>query len=262
MEAIMENLIGSYDQRNAKSWRDEDMAHRSQEMQWRQDDLRRENEWRIEDIRRLRIQAKLENERRQADTRAEQLSAISELGALLGGFALVSIINVNVPDDINLDLLWVYGCVSAITICCMVISLIMCAILLLAVTRYSAHELEYDVRTMTDEDIDMESPFHIWWLKKCETDWNLGYFLFRTGVSLFLVELGVVSWVQYNLYQTTSISISVVAAIGILIWQFRILSRWRYLMKLPAIEVNAPVEVTVSTHRTVSPHRSLSPHRF
>ncbi|OQR88411.1 hypothetical protein THRCLA_10342, partial [Thraustotheca clavata] len=178
----------------------------------------------------------------QADTRAEQLSAISELGALLGGFALVSIINVNVPENIDLDLLWVYGVVSAITICCMVISLIMCAILLLAVTRYSAHELEYDVRKMKDEEIDFESPFHIWWLKKCETDWSLGYFLFRTGVSLFLIELGIVSWVQYNLYQTTSISISVVAGLGILIWQFRILSRWRYLMKLPPIEINGPID--------------------
>ncbi|EQC34216.1 hypothetical protein SDRG_08419 [Saprolegnia diclina VS20] len=253
MESIMENLIGSYDQRNAKAWRDEDMTQRSQELQWRQDDLRRENEWRIEDIRRLRIQAKLENERRQADTRAEQLSAISELGALLGGFALVSIINVNVPEDIDLTLLAVYGCVSALTICCMVISLIMCAILLLAVTRYSAHELEYDVRILKDEEIDMDSPFHIWWLKKCETDWSLGYLLFRTGVTLFLIELAVVSWVQYNLYQTTSISISIVAAIGILIWQFRILSRWRYLMKLPAIEVHGPIDITVTA---ASPRRA------
>ncbi|RLO00310.1 hypothetical protein DYB28_008794, partial [Aphanomyces astaci] len=51
--------------------------------------------------------------------------------------------------------------------------------------------------------------------------------------------LGVVSWVQYSRWQLTSISISVVAVIGLLIWQFRILSKWRYLMKVPAVQVSA-----------------------
>ncbi|RHZ24827.1 hypothetical protein DYB37_009365 [Aphanomyces astaci] len=121
----------------------------------------------------------------------------------------------------------------------MVISSVAFTVLLVAVTRYSAHELEFDVRALQDDDIDFESPFYTWWLKKCETDWMLGYRLFRFGVTLFLAELGVVSWVQYSRWQLTSISISVVAVIGLLIWQFRILSKWRYLMKVPAVQVSA-----------------------
>ncbi|CAK4720124.1 unnamed protein product, partial [Aphanomyces euteiches] len=232
---VFESLIGTYDQSNSSTWRREDVEHRNQEIQWRTDDLKREQEWREQDVRRIKIQAKLENERRQADTRSEQLSAVSSLGALLGGFALVSIINVNLPTNINLDLLWVYGVVSALCICCMVISSVTFTVLLVAITRYTAHELDYDVRRMHDDDIDFESPFYTWWLKKCETDWMLGYRLFRLGVSLFLVELGVVSWVQYSNWQATSISISTVAVLGLLIWQFRILSKWRYLMKVPTV---------------------------
>ncbi|CAK4662980.1 hypothetical protein LEN26_019419 [Aphanomyces euteiches] len=244
---VFESLIGTYDQSNSSTWRREDVEHRNQEIQWRTDDLKREQEWREQDVRRIKIQAKLENERRQADTRSEQLSAVSSLGALLGGFALVSIINVNLPTNINLDLLWVYGVVSALCICCMVISSVTFTVLLVAITRYTAHELDYDVRRMHDDDIDFESPFYTWWLKKCETDWMLGYRLFRLGVSLFLVELGVVSWVQYSNWQATSISISTVAVLGLLIWQFRILSKWRYLMKVPTVPVSAiPRRVTTS----------------
>ncbi|ETW09968.1 hypothetical protein H310_00384 [Aphanomyces invadans] len=251
MSALMlESLIGTYDQRNSSTWRREDIRHREQECQWRTDDLQREQEWRGQDIRRIKIQAKLENERRQADTRSEQLSAVSSLGALLGGFALISVINVSLPDPINLDLLWVYGITSALCICTMVVSSVTFTVLLVAVTRYSAHELEYDVRALQDQDIDFESPFYTWWLKKCETDWLLGYLLFRAGVTLFLIELGIVSWVQYSRWEATSISISVVAGIGLLIWQFRILSKWRYLMKAPPVKVSGVAREIVTPPTT------------
>ncbi|KAF0695497.1 Aste57867_13690 [Aphanomyces stellatus] len=244
---VLETLIGTYDQSNSSAWRREDLQHRDQECQWRTDDLKREQEWREQDIRRIRVQAKVENERRQADTRAEQLSAVSSLGALLGGFALVSMINVGLPEDINLTLLWVYGIVSAITICTMVVSAVAFTMLLVAITRYSAHDLEYDVRRMHDDDIDHESPFYNWWLNKCETDWQMGYRLFRFGVTFFLIELGVVSWVQYSHWQSTSISITSIAVIALLIWQFRILSKWKYLMKVPAVAISAvPRRITTN----------------
>jgi len=63
----------------------------------------------------------------------------------------------------------------------MTMSLITCNVLLLAVTRFSVYELEYDVRNMTDVDLEMVSPFNKWWSLKCETDWVMGYYLFRTG---------------------------------------------------------------------------------
>ncbi|CAK4098701.1 unnamed protein product [Aphanomyces euteiches] len=232
-ELVVDSLISNYDKNNEAVWRKEDMEHRHQERQWRTDDLKREWEWRQQDIRREKIYAKLDNEQRQADTRADHLSAISELAAELGGFALVSIINVNIPDGIDLNLLWVYGVTSALTICCMMLSLITCTVLQLAITRYCAHDLEYDVKLLEDTEIEVKSPFDIWWIRKCESDWQVGYILFRTGVTLFLAELAVVSWVQYNFYKPTSSSITFVALVGLLIWQSRIWSKWRYLMRAP-----------------------------
>jgi hypothetical protein len=56
MDTLVENIIGSVDQKNSRDWRDEDIAFRHQEMQWKFDDLQRDKEWRDEDIRRIKIQ--------------------------------------------------------------------------------------------------------------------------------------------------------------------------------------------------------------
>ncbi|KAF0686032.1 Aste57867_22126 [Aphanomyces stellatus] len=250
-ELVVGSLIDNYDKRNETVWHKEDIEHRHQERQWRIDDLQRERDWRLYDIRTERIRAKLDNEQRHADTRAEHLSAISELAAELGGFALVSIINVNLPVDIDLNLLWVYGITSALTICCMILSLIVCTVLMLAVTHYCAFQLERDVKNLDDDEVDVISPFAVWWIQRCESDWQLGYYLFRTGVKFFFAELAVVSWVQYNMYEPTSISITVVAFVGLLIWQTRIWSKWRYLMRMPDIDdIDGPNERTPLKKRT------------
>ncbi|RHY55841.1 hypothetical protein DYB38_003907 [Aphanomyces astaci] len=255
-EFVLDNFINNYEKANETMWRKEDLDHRLQERQWRVDDLQREQEWRAHDIRTDRIHKKLSNEQRQADTRAEHLSAISEISAELSGFALVSIINVNLPDDIDLTLLWVYGVTSALTICCMVLSLLVCTFLMMAVTRYCAHDLEFVVKRLDDEDIDRIHPFERWWVSRCEVDWQLSYFLFRTGmktihkvvhcteihvlvvgVTLFLLELAIVSWVQYSHYHVASISITFVSFVGLLVWHSRIWSKWRYLMSRPEVDV-------------------------
>ena len=116
MSALVDSLIGTYDVFNEKKWRVQDIEYRNQERQWRFDDLKRAQEWRKSDIRRQRVQEKIENERKQANNRSEQLSAVSELGALLGGFALVCLINVDIPQDIDEKLMFSYGCVSALTV--------------------------------------------------------------------------------------------------------------------------------------------------
>ncbi|ETV97591.1 hypothetical protein H310_09487 [Aphanomyces invadans] len=252
---VVDSLINNYDKANEAMWRKEDLAHRRQERQWRIDDLQRELEWRLQDIRTERVHKKIANEQRQAETRNEHLSAISEISAELSGFALVSIININLPRDIDLTLLWVYGVASALTICCMVLSLLACTFLMLAVTRYCAHELETDVKQLEDAHIDNSHPFNRWWLAKCEVDWQLAYDLFRAGVTLFLVELAIVAWVQYNHYHITSISITMVAFVGFMIWHSRIWSKWRYLMHRPTVDRILDENTPLMQNRTHDPDR-------
>ncbi|KAG1694558.1 hypothetical protein DVH05_021064 [Phytophthora capsici] len=46
MSAVVDAVFGSYDVKNAKQWRDEDLLHREQQKQWREDAILRETEWR------------------------------------------------------------------------------------------------------------------------------------------------------------------------------------------------------------------------
>ena len=152
--AVVEAVFGSYDLRNAKQWRDDDLRHRAQEIQWHNDDLRRQHEWRSADIEREKRLRKLENERRITDARADQLSVISNLSALLAGFAVVAMVEINLPDSLNEILLVFFGCCSALVVVLMLLCMVMCTLLLLAITRYSAHNLEQDIRSMGLEKLD------------------------------------------------------------------------------------------------------------
>lgn len=256
--AVVDAVFGSYDLRNAKQWRDDDLKHRAQEIQWHNDDLRRQHEWRATDLEREKRLRKLENERRITDARSEQLSAISNLSALLGGFAVVAMVEINLPDTIDDILLAFFGCVSALVVVLMLLCMVMCTLLLLAITRYSAHSLEQDLRALRLDQLQDESPFYSWWLQKCEADWLRAYFFFRSGVSLFLIDLGILSWVQFDRSIITSIGVSSIALLGFLYWQLHMTSKWRFLMRfpeqttVPSSMESVPIETSHARQRNFS----------
>jgi hypothetical protein len=64
----------------------------------------------------------------------------------------------------------------------MLISMLTCTLLLLAVTRFVTHTLEGEVRELTTLELDLVSPFHAWWLRRCEREWLLAYKCFRLGM--------------------------------------------------------------------------------
>ncbi|RHY32245.1 hypothetical protein DYB32_002726 [Aphanomyces invadans] len=235
--AVIGSLIGTYDLKMAQQWRDDDIRHREQEKQWREDDITRAFKWRNEDVEREKRLNKLENERRITDARSEQLSAVSNLSALLGGFAMVANVEISLPDDVSNIVMFFYGTTSAAVILCMLCCMLMCTLLLLAITQYASQELESDLRQLTFDQLDVESPFYEWWLKRCEQDWLLAYKFFRMGIFLFLCTVSWVGWVQFEKTAIAGIGMTAIAALSFIFWQVRIESKWRYLLYFPETKI-------------------------
>lgn len=115
----------------------------------------------------------------------------------------------------------------------MLLCMLICTLLLLAVTRFVTHTLEAQVRELTLVELDLVSPFYAWWLRKCENEWLLAYRLFRLGVSVFLLEIALLGWVQFGRSIITSISMTALCIVSFLYYQLRVASRWRFLVKFP-----------------------------
>jgi hypothetical protein len=113
---VVQAIFGSYDIRIAKQWRDEDLVHRDQEVQWLNDDVVRKQQWRNADIERSLRCEKLRSEHRIIDARAEQLSVSSEQSALLCGFTIASMSNLGIPNDLSSYILFFFGVVSTIVV--------------------------------------------------------------------------------------------------------------------------------------------------
>ncbi|KAL3656598.1 hypothetical protein V7S43_018505 [Phytophthora oleae] len=231
---VVNALFGSYDLRNAKQWRDEDMAYREQEVQWLNDDIVRAHQWRMADIEHFLRREKLQSEHLVCEARAEQLSTVSEQATLLCGFIVSAMCNVGVPDNVHAYVLFLYTVSGTFVCVTMLICAVMCTNLQLAVTRYAAHTLEDSVRSMDLAQLEWESPFSSWWLGRCEKEQMTAYKFMLFGVAVFFFYLGTVSWIQFYMSTGTSLSISSLSFIGFLIWQLRIASKWRYLLTPPS----------------------------
>ncbi|CEG44644.1 uncharacterized protein PHALS_00990 [Plasmopara halstedii] len=89
MSSVVEAFVYSYDIKNAKQWRDEDMLHREQQKQWREDSIQRQHEWRRADLKHIRRVLKLESEKRLINARLQQLRTISQLSAIMAFFSIM-----------------------------------------------------------------------------------------------------------------------------------------------------------------------------
>uniref|UniRef100_A0AAV1UPM3 Copper transporter n=1 Tax=Peronospora matthiolae TaxID=2874970 RepID=A0AAV1UPM3_9STRA len=232
MSAIVDAVFASYDVKNATRWREEDRRHREQEKQWREDAIRRETEWRCADLERERRVAKLESEKRLLSARLQQLQTISQLSAMLSFFSMRFLQDIRtLRIDTSPVLVILYGTISVLEFLCMLLCTLTCTLLLLAVTRFVAHTLEGEVGRLSDAELDTVSPFTNWWVTKCEHEWLLAFHLFRTAASFFLVAIALSSWIVFARSRIAAIVVSMMCLCGLLYYNFRFASRWRYIVQ-------------------------------
>ncbi|KAE9046779.1 hypothetical protein PR002_g1481 [Phytophthora rubi] len=249
--AVVDAVFGSYDVKNAKQWRDEDLLHREQEKQWREDSIQREYEWRRADLERERRVVKLENEKRIIDARRRQLAAVSQMSALLAGFTMSTIVEVQIAKSTSQQVMIAYGAVCALEFIVMLMCMLTCTALLLALTRFVTHTLEGEVHALSSMELDVVSPFYGWWLSKCEREWIMAYHLFRLGLSLFLAQVALLGWAVFGEWVAAASCMTALCVLALAYLELRVASRWRYLVRFP--EQQAPGSPTSRRPTNASP---------
>ncbi|KAE8876211.1 hypothetical protein PF005_g15629 [Phytophthora fragariae] len=249
--AVVDAVFGSYDVKNAKQWRDEDLLHREQEKQWREDSIQREYEWRRADLERERRVVKLENEKRIIDARRRQLAAVSQMSALLAGFTMSTIVEVQIAKSTSQPVMIAYGAVCALEFIVMLMCMLTCTALLLALTRFVTHTLEGEVHALSSMELDVVSPFYGWWLSKCEREWIMAYHLFRLGLSLFLAQVALLGWAVFGEWVAAASCMTALCVLALAYLELRVASRWRYLVRFP--EQQAPGSPTSRRPTNASP---------
>lgn len=185
------------------------------EVKCRQEDMRQRA---IENERRL-----IDNARRDVDEKAEQLKAISHLSALIGGFAMVVMVEITMPSNINFALLVIYGLTSSSVVGLMLLAVLNSTMILIAILKYDC--------------INRPIPFKEFWQTRCESDWRFAYKCFSSGVPLFMVVLSQIGWLVFAQYRdrhfyglsyrdTPAAIVTLVASACLLMWYVHTKAKW------------------------------------
>lgn len=186
------------------------------EVKCRQEDMRQRA---IENERRC-----IDDARRFVDEKGEQLKAVSHLSALIAGFAMIVMVEVQLPDKINFILLVTYGATSASVVGLMLLAMLNCTMMLIAVMKYDC--------------INRPIPFVEFWQTRCESDWRFAFRCFSAGVPLFMAVLAQIGWVVFAKYEDKDyrhnlnyrdLPASVVTAVAVLcliLWYLHTNAKW------------------------------------
>ena len=167
-------------------------------------------------------QRSLENERRAiddarrfVDEKSQQLKAISHLSALIAGFAMITLVEIQIDDDLNEWLLIVFGTTTSVVVGCMLIAMLNSTLMLVAILKYDC--------------VKREVPFSDFWRLRCEDDFLFSLKAFTRGIPIFMLSLGQVGWVVFHNnqgYVIASSSISIVAFVTITLWFVHTSRKW------------------------------------
>jgi len=158
------------------------------------------------------------------DSKAEQLKTISELAALVGGFAIAVMVNTSIDPSLNPFVVLVFGLADTLTVTCNLISLIYNSFILVAVLNFDcAQSVKPGAAT-----------FESFWAHRCEKDWLFAFGAFKTSIPCFICLLGTLGWVEFFYSPMTAISISAVATLTGLIWLFKVYLSWGSYTTRPA----------------------------
>jgi calcium release-activated calcium channel protein 1 len=188
-----------------------EIADMSWQLKCREEDLKQralENERRaIDDTRRL------------VDEKAQQLKSLAHQSALVAGFSMIILVEIQIPDNVTPTLLISFSCTTALVVCLMLISMLNATFMLVAILRY--------------DTVRRELPFTRFWCTRCESDWKLALRCFACGTPLFLLVLAQMGWVVFweknegSAWIIASSCVSVIAVLTVIVYLTHTDRKWR-----------------------------------
>ena len=188
---------------------------------WRQENRK----WRVEDVeQRVLENARwiwlryAEKNRRDVEEKSEQLKSISNLSALIAGFAVVAFVELQFhdpetePAHVSEVLIVAYAATTATVVALMLNSMVLCSFLLCSILRNGktyvseAEEADYLFRCRSfstnykpgDAPPTPKRSFEAFWETRCEDDWKHAFRMFTCGVPVFLVNIACVAWLKFH----------------------------------------------------------------
>ena len=207
---------------------------------WRQENRK----WRVEDVeQRVLENARwiwlryAEKNRRDVEEKSEQLKSISNLSALIAGFAVVAFVELQFhdpetkPAHVGEVLIVAYAATTATVVALMLNSMVLCSFLLCSILRNGktyvseAEEADYLFRCRSfstnykpgDAPPTPKRSFEAFWETRCEDDWKHAFRMFTCGVPVFLVNIACVAWLKFHYSPAAAgatTAVAVVAAAG------------------------------------------------
>lgn len=207
---------------DALEWRHEDVEFMEEQRQWHELSLKHREEdmkWRRQETQ----QRDLMNRRREIDEKNEQLKNIASVAALIAGFSVVVLVEMNFSETTPEWLLTLYAATSATTVCLMTYAFVTCTLILVGTLK----KFEVNQNFVEEESLFMtlnllsqsrngqplddseeatlqhqrsalhKTRFIVFWESTCEGDWNRAYTSFSLGVPSFLLNMIVVGWVKF-----------------------------------------------------------------
>lgn len=171
-----------------------DMADMAWEVKCREEDMKQRA---LENERRA-----IDDARRFVDEKAQQLKAVSHQSALIAGFSMVVLVEIQIPADLNSALLVTFGVTTALAISLMLVAMLNATYILVAILRYDC--------------VRRETPFVDFWRKRCESDWQLALRSFGFGIPLFMAVLAQIAWVVFWDHPARNYAAALVTSIAII----------------------------------------------
>lgn len=151
-----------------------DMTDIAWEVKCREEDMKQRA---LENERRA-----IDDARRAVDEKAQQLKSLANQSALIAGFCMVVITELQIPKGLHPVLLISFGCTTALVVSLMLISMLNSTFMLVAVLRYDC--------------VKREMPFDKFWGSRFQNDWKWALKCFVVGVPMFCLVLAQVGWVK------------------------------------------------------------------